>query len=273
MAMITITDQNYTNFINPTVNGEVKLCMSLMRDMQSFPYGSLSFAGKFDLDLIPREEWADRLAAQKAAKATLIDIRNKGMFGQMIPSRDQGNQGYCWAHSTVSAMLLARARDNQPYADLSAYAVACIIKNYRNQGGWGGESLEFVASKGCPTSEFWPQQSKDRKNDNPQTWENAKLHVATEWMELDSEQMEDQVVTCHLLGIPTIHDYNWWSHSVAGCGIESFTGSGRNTRVEEGDILNSWGDGWSDHGIGRLKGRRWLPSQAWALRVATASAA
>jgi hypothetical protein len=194
-------------------------------------------------------------------------MRNYGMNGSRVPSRDQDGYGYCWCHSSTSVALLLRARDNQPYADLSAFAVGCIIKNYRNEGGWGEESLKFIAERGVPTSEFWPQQSTKRGNDNPQTWENAAFHRFTgEWMALSSNASErkKQLITCLLLNIPVVSDFNWWSHSVATAdlvSIEPFR-----TRV-----WNSWADSWSDAGMGILEGSKALPDDALAPRVITPS--
>jgi C1A family cysteine protease len=233
------------------------------RDFAAHPHGSLAYAKAFDLPLIPEGEWESRLAAQKAAKGQLSDIRNRGMNGQAIPARDQGNQGYCWAHSTVSAMLVSRAANNLPYADLSAYAIACIIKHYRNQGGWCGESVEFAVERGVPTSATWPQQSKDPRNDNAQTWADAAKHKVAEWMDLDPENMRAQLVTCLLLGIPVVSDFSWWSHSV--CTIDLVSINPFQTR-----ILNSWGN-WNGDGTGLLQGRRAIPESAIALRVTTAS--
>ena len=166
----------------------------------------------------------------------------------------------CWAHSSVSAAIISRAVSGQPYADLSAYAIACIIKNYQDQGGWGSESMEFLAKRGVPTSEFWPQQSMSKANDKPATWENAALYKATEWMELDPSQMMNQLVTCLLLGYPVVTDFNWWSHSV--CTIDLVSVKPFQTR-----ILNSWGDKWSANGTGVLAGAKAKPDNALALIV------
>jgi hypothetical protein len=200
----------------------------------------MACAKPFDLPLIPESEWADRLAAQKAAKAQLSDVRNRGMNGKPIPSRDQNGKGYCWAHSSTSAALIVRAVEGQPYADLSAFAVACIIKHFKDQGGWGSESLEFISERGIPTSEFWPQKSTARANDNEKTWANAKLHRVTEWMDMESRN-KAQLVTCLLSGIPVVSDFNWWGHSV--CTIDLVSLNPFRTR-----IWNSWGDGWSENG-------------------------
>jgi hypothetical protein len=259
MAEIVIHEGNYEEVLRPEGYGLTP------RDFAANPLGSLTFAPPFDIPLIPESEWQSRLDAQKAAKAQLSDIRMRGDGGKMIPARNQKDSNYCWAHSSTGAVILGRAVNNLPYRDLSAFAVACKIKGFRNQGGWGGESMEFIAETGVPTSEFWPLCSWDRSNDNPKTWENAALHKATEWMEIDSQQMKAQLVTCLLLDIPVVSDFNWWSHSVVTIDLVSLNPF--QTR-----ILNSWGDDWSTNGMGILEGRRAIPSDAVALRVVTASA-
>jgi hypothetical protein len=263
MAEIIINDQNFAQFVTPTVDGEVKAMGLVPRDYEKCPVGYMACAKPFDLPLIPESEWEDRLAAQKAAKAQLSEVRNRGMNGKPIPSRDQNGKGYCWAHSSTSAALIVRAIENQPYADLSAFAVACIIKRFRDEGGWGAESLEFIADRGIPTSEFWPQKSMAKANDNEKTWANAKLHRVTEWMDLEPKN-KAQLVTCLLSGIPVVSDFNWWGHSV--CTIDLVSLNPFRTR-----IWNSWGDSWSENGTGILEGRKAIPDGQIAPRVITAA--
>jgi hypothetical protein len=178
----------------------------------------------------------------------------------------------CWAHSSVSALLLLRARDNQPYADLSAYAIACIIKDYRDEGGWGAQSMDWIVANGCPVSEFWPQQGTSRKHDTPAMRENAKLHRVTEgWWDLADAQYDrnlswDQVMTCLLNRIPVVVDYNWWGHSV--CAADPVETSPGKFGVR---IWNSWGDGWSENGMGVLEGSKAVPDGSVAPRVIQAA--
>jgi hypothetical protein len=155
--------------------------------------------------------------------------------------------------------------ENQPYADLSAFAVACIIKHYKDEGGWGSQSLEWIAENGIPTSEFWPQKSMAKANDNPAMRANAKLHIITEWMDLEPRNKE-QLVTCLLSGIPVVSDFNWWGHSV--CTIDLVSLKPFRTR-----IWNSWGDSWSEKGTGLLEGKKAIPDGQIAPRVILAAAA
>lgn len=394
MAEIVIHDGNYTQFINPTVNGETKVCGTTPRDYASHPHGCFAFAPAWDalgLPLIPESEWQARLDLMTQSKALLSDVRNiSGPTGGAIPSRDQNGKGYClvpgtkiemarlqpdkniedvrpgdivvshmrkqqrvletmsrlvsepviklfadntdammtgehpvftnehgwlpawtlkqgmhvlvghtltpiraiervpyhgpvynleveedhsyvangigvhncWAHSGVSAHLIARAKMGSPYADLSAYGVACMVKKFQDQGGWGSEGIEFQASKGCPTSAVWPQQSMSHSNDNPKTWENAALHKITGWVELDPKNMKAQFVSALLQGWPVVTDENWWGHSI--CAVDLVSLNPFRTR-----IWNSWGDTWSENGMGLLEGSKAMPDAAWAVMLIT----
>lgn len=270
----TVIYDDSTNFVEIPADRARGL---VPRDYGAYPVGYLgATAPPFDMPLIPRSEWKDRLATLKAAKAQLSDIRNSGMLGRPIPSRDQNGRGYCWAHSSVSACLLVRAANHQPYSDLSAYAVACIIKNYRDQGGWGSESLEWIASNGVPSSATWPQQGTQRSLDTPAMRVEARRHRVTEWMDFDPSDPEyvDQFVTCLLLNIPVVSDFNWWGHSVCTMDLVDIdpSATGRNLVASlQTRIWNSWGDSWSDNGTGILKGRKALPDGAVAPRVLVAS--
>jgi hypothetical protein len=210
--------------------------------------------------------------------------------------------GNCWFHSGTSAQLLMRAVMGEPYADLSAYAGACKIKNFRDEGGWGAQGVDFQTEKGIPTSQFWPQKSMSKSNDNPQTWENALLHrVAEGWIDTQAQQYDrklsrQQVATLLLSGCPVVVDYNWWGHSVCAAdlvdGAQNFEAgllrneNGKLLTVQEFDeqwemdsdaggfgvrIWNSWGDSWSQQGMGVLAAGKAWPDGAVGLRTVTPS--
>lgn len=205
----------------------------------------------------------------------------------------------CWRHSGTSAHLLIRARDDQPYLDLSPYAGACRIKNYRDEGGWGAQGVDDIMDNGDPTAEFWPQRAVSRQYDNANTWANAKLHRFTEgFIDMGSPQYDrtltfNQVITCLLSRIPVVVDFNWWSHSVCAADAVNGTSQMGITRAESGKLMqlqefdaywginnpvtggiairiwNSWGDSWSTNGMGVLTGSKAVPDGATAPRVAT----
>lgn len=254
---------NYKDFIDPVIDGEKKLCRTKPRDYKRNPVGSFAFAAPFDLPLIDEGEWEKRLEQLTKAEARCSDLRMRGNKGKPIPSRDQNGKGYCWGHSGVSTCLVTRARQKQPYADLSAFSICCVIKNFKNQGGFGTQGIEYMAEHGCATSDDWPQKSMDKSHNNDKTWERAKRYKITEWMDLKPRNKK-QLVTCLLNSIPVVVDFNWWSHSVCALDLVS---------VDPFRILiwNSWSDGWGNQGMGILEGNKAVPDGHIAPRVMRSS--
>lgn len=224
------------------------------------------------LKIIPKSEWDARYDEQEALQSSLEHIRMRGNHGKMIPALDQNGQGYCWAYSATAAVMMLRAIANLPYVRLSGHAIGCQIKNYRDEGGWGALSADWVMKNGVPSVEFWKEKSMSRSNDTPEMRANALSHIVTEdWSDqtvspYDRNMTEEQIATLLFNNIPYQHDSNDWSHSV--CAL-------RWKRIERGAwgplILNSWTDGWEDNGMSVLMGRRRLPDGAVALRVTGAS--
>lgn len=245
------------------------------RDYNANPPGYLEGVPTFsavNFPLISPSEWSARIKEMVAQKSRLSDIRLSGNAGQPIPSLDQGQWGYCWAHSPTSAVMAIRAVNNQPYVPLSAFSVAAPIKNGRNEGGWGAQALERIQSVGVASQAFWPQQSANLSYGTAACWANAALHKVTEgWVDLDAVVYNRnlsfaQVMTLLLCRIPVVGDFNWWGHSV--CLLDP-------VEVEPGSfgvrIWNSWGDGWGDRGMGVLRGDKAIPDGAVAPRAVTAS--
>lgn len=303
-----IHEGNYQQYLAPYVGSDqLPRAKGLTpRNYHTHPmgcYGSILPYTAVDLKPFDRSTWAERIQAQIADKGRCSDIRARGKNKQPIPSTDQNGKGYCWQHSGTSATLIIRAKANLKFADLSAYAGACVQKNFRDEGGWGAQGVDFIISRGLPTSEFWPQRSMSRANDNPRTWENAALHKLTEgWIDLAAAQYDrnlsfEQVVTCLLAGFPVVVDFNWWSHSVCACDVVNGSGmrlktrsaSGKKASVAEFEMIwgmrdevtagygiriwNSWGDSWSSQGMGVLTGNQAIPDGSVCPRAVLASAA
>lgn len=297
-----IHDLNYEQFkpqlLHPLIDGEKKARGLVPRNYSATPYGSMSHAPAFDLPLIPRSEWPERIADLEKSKGRVSDYRARGNNGKRIPPLDQNGKGYCWAHSTTQAVQLQRAINNLPYVGLSAYSVACIIKSYADEGGWCGESLAFLAKTGVASEAYWPQRSMERSNDNAKTRENMALHKVTEgFYDLsaalyDQHLSFEQEITCALLCIPQANDYDWWGHSV--CIMDAVNGQSQfhMTRTESGKLmqlsdfdlawgmndpvvggigkrgLNSWGPSFGENeGEFILAGTKAISNSAVAIRV------
>lgn len=245
----------------PLIDGSPRGHGLVPRDLATYP--PQMFDPPSGLALIPRSEWDARLDEQEREKSSLEHVRGE------IPSLDQNGQGFCWAYSTGSALTLVAALNNRPYVRLSPHAVACKIKNFRDEGGWCGLSAKFARETGFPDVTVWPEKSMSRSSDTAATWANAARRKVTEdFADLtrdvyDQNLTFDQVATCLLAGIPCMTDFNHWSHSV--CAI-------RLVRVEAGSyglkIWNSWADAWGERGMGILRGSKAIPDGAVAIRVA-----
>jgi hypothetical protein len=223
----------------------------VVRSFRENPVGK--YCAAFPFAAMANSEIDDRIALMEIEKATLLDVRGS------IPSTDQGSQGYCWAHSTVSAMLLLRAKQGLPYVELSAYSVAAPIKHFKNEGGWCQESMDWITTKGCASSATWPIQSMSRDNVTTAMREESLLYRVTEWY--DGGDDPKLFWTAVAMGFPVVSDFNDWGHSV--CTIAA------NRKNNTGLIWNSWGDSWGNKGVGVPQARSCVPNNWMVPRVST----
>lgn len=260
------------------------------RDYQSFPVGYYQQGYQFgmravkDIELIPFEEWPERIRQKDADKSWLSDIWD----ALNIDALDQDGQGYCWSYSTTGAVMSLRARMGLPTVRLSGHALACIIKNYRDEGGWGALSLDAAMNgltkngrtyKGIPSVLSWKEQSMSPSNDTAACWENAALHAPTEGFVDVEARVYDRELSAHQIGslllsdIPVISDYNWWGHSVQLQRIadQAPAKSPRDPSRYATGCRNSWGNKWGIRGFGLLVGSKAWPNGAVAPRACVVS--
>jgi hypothetical protein len=221
---LVIGDHNWQDHVQEVteVDGKPMKKGLVPRNYETHPVGFYSAVPSLTgLKLIPREEWIPRIQEQEANKSSLQHIRRaNGPNGGHIPSLDQNSQGYCWDYSAHICVMLWRAVMGLPYKRLSAHAVGCIIKNFKDEGGWGALSADFIAKNGCADVSMWPEKSMSRSNDTPELRQKMLAYkVDGEWRDLqaseyDANFSEEQVMTLLLSNIPVQGDFNWWSHSV-----------------------------------------------------------
>lgn len=223
------------------------------------------------LTKIPRTDWHDIIQDKKANKSNISDI----LIEKKVPCLDQGSVGYCWGHSSVGAVMAARAIANQPTVPLSAYAVCATIKKGRDEGGWCGLSAKFIREKGVPSQKLWPQGDRNYtkyQNDNS-IWADAELHKSTEeWLDItrdvyDVQLTFEQLATCLLVNGPCPVDFNWWGHSVLACDLVEIESNSFGILIR-----NSWGEGWGQNGgFGVLRDNKAVPNSALCIRTTTIS--
>lgn len=277
---LVIDDSNWQQHIDPTINGEKKARGCIPRNYDKIPQGFYTAAPAIDFPLIPRDEWPERIRELSANKAQVSDIRRRsGPGGGIIPSLDQDSVGYCWNHSLTMSLMLVRAIMGLPYVRLSAFMIGCLVKNYRDEGGWCALAMDFVTKYGVPSVEFWPEKSMKRSNDTPAMRENALLHrVIEQWADMsaavyDRNLTEDQSFTLLLKGVPHPEDYGWWSHSVTIMDAVLMSGNRAIPNLNSLDLnheedakvfgavfgkrgINSWTDSYGDKGEFVLSGTK-----------------
>lgn len=231
------------------------------RDFVQFHVGYYEAAPAFSMRLMSDQEIEEGIRRQAEEKSSLQDIFHR----HEMKALDQNGQGYCWAYSTTSGIMLGRVAAGLPYVRLSGHHIGCLVKGYRDQGGWNSQSVDFASKNGVASVEYWGEKSMSRSNDTAEMRANAKLHMALEYMDLDNggERLKRQIATCLLNNIPIATDYNWWGHSVMAGRLISW-------RPFKTRILNSWAR-WSDRGWGDLEGSRAIPNGAIAIFVSTPS--
>jgi len=233
------------------------------RDWSAAPYGD-GFAAPFDIPLIPRSEWRDRIEDMERTNSRLTDLCDSAGLTVL----NQQNTNYCWSNGPVHCVEILRLSQGQPLVRLSPASVAAPIKNYRNVGGWGEQSLGYIIEHGIVPQSMWPPNKIDRRLDTDQSRKEREKYKVKEWWDLQPRNF-DQLMTCLLLRIPVSVAFGWWRHLIMSVDPVALDG-GFGVRQR-----NSWGQNWGSNGTAVFRegyGRnRANPDEALAPRVVTAS--
>jgi len=232
------------------------------RNYSTHPVGCYAFAPEFPAEeLVDESEWADRLAENRKTKSGLLVLRTDHY--ETLKSLDQDGLGLCWAFSTTKAVMYTRALMNEPPVVLSAWYVAGQIKGWRDEGGWGAASLQFIVETGVPALSLCPAYRSSY--DTAETRANCANHKVVEWWDGsdDPRLAQKQLVSMLLKRVPCVVDLNDMGHSMCAIDIESLNP----LRII---FDNSWGE-QGDRGLYVGQGARARPDGLVVPRVSVPS--
>lgn len=221
-----------------------------------------------------RATWSERIKDKAAKKSRLSDIRNRGANGGPIPYLNQSSFPYCWRHSAVHAVMVARAKMGLPYVALSAFSVCPTVRS----GAWAAMAFDYMMKYGCAPQSLWPQGQESMSLWTPECQaEAAKTKVAEGWWDGGTHPgmrklTFDQGATLLLDDVPTPWELSWWAHSVLGLDLVEVNPSLdlQDPNRWGVDFLNSWLN-YGQNGVGRLVGNRARPDTAVGLTSVTAA--
>lgn len=257
---LVINDKNAGRFV-----GKIDVGYGMIaRDWQSEGYGS--YADPFDLPLLPRSEWPDRIAYREQNNALLTKLCDQAGSG----IKNQQSLPYCWIFGVTRTVEITRVVQGQPVVSLSPASAGGPITGYVKRGGYGSAGLKYVREHGLVPSSMWPDTAVDRKYDTPETRAERPKYRVQEWYDVvdygDRSSSFDRVATCLLLGIPLSLSYNWWGHLVCGVDLVRLPSGKYGIRID-----NSWGANWGTGGRSILEEGKGTPDAAECPRTVVAS--
>src|SRR5579864_500473 len=227
------------------------------RDFGAKPVGSLAFAPAFNLPLIPRSEWSDRIKEMEGTQTRISDM----VLQAGIPSKNQQQTNYCWCNAVVTAMETLHCVAGDPYENLSPASAAAQITGFQNVGGNGIDAVEFIAQRGLNNVHEWPANAISRQYATAANAQSAAKRKLLQWYDLNvgSRQIFDEIMTCLFYRMPVPVGLGWWHHEVCLCDPVETSPGQFGTRFR-----NSWGDGYGSNGFAVLNESKSIPNDATA---------
>lgn len=209
-----------------------------------------AFAESFRL--IPRTEWADRIRAREE-RAMARMIRQAG-----IPTFNQGNTNWCWAHAAVKSVCACLAVQGTPKI-LAPESVAGPASGWRNVGGTLTQAFTQLRSTGACSRDFVTQANTVRSSVLKPGWQADAIRVG-ETYSLIGRNIYDQCITAMFEGFALAVGVYWWMHAI--CYLDPVL-------LDNGSVGvlfdNSHGTRYGDDGMAVFTESRGTPETGWGV--------
>jgi hypothetical protein len=227
------------------------------RDRVVDPEGG--FAKPMTFPKLSRQEIKERFIEQERTKTRVYDVMQQAG----VKPLNQGQTNFCWANGPTDCVQVARVLMGAPHVALSAASIACVVKNYRNEGGWGIQATKCLAEMGAVPQSLWPNAKIDRNLDTPESRaERAKYRVASEgWLDLPKDDW-DAIFTLVALQQPGCVAHMEWQHLTG-----SWVAGGIASNGELMILVRNSGFGRDSSGHSWIKESFGKPDEALAIQV------
>ncbi|KAG1702635.1 hypothetical protein DVH05_009583 [Phytophthora capsici] len=202
------------------------------------------------------------LSAEVASNSTSTD-KDWTTSGCVVPVKNQGDCGSCWAFAAVAALESAICLSGQPLTPLSEQQVVdCDESSYACDGGFPGDALTFIQqSGGICREEKYPYVSGDTGDRT--TCQSSCTREAVTIRKVVSVPRSDaglvQAVSGRPVAVAVAAGNPTWKQYKSGVVSSCTTSTLDHAVLAVGfsssyfKIKNSWGTQWGENGYIRLK--------------------
>lgn len=214
-----ITDDNWKEYARP-VDETGTSSTGYMHKPEDF---EAACASAFPSELlIPESDWPAMYEEMVAKKRLLSYIAADAVRTRRARWLNQHPTNYCWCYAVVHAMMVLKLWQNDPWQQLVPESVACLVKNFRNIGGWGSQALDYIVEHGVANEDHWPRPSAMDAIKNGRAYvessrANAATNKVTAWWRITNFQ---EKMSCLLRMIPVPSGYLRIGHEM--CSIDPY---------------------------------------------------
>lgn len=222
------------------------------RDFEADPVGRLipAFGGK----VFDRSEWPELMEMQDKNHSSPLDWHMNS-----VGIMDQRQTNFCWCFGTCAGVATQYAKTGVEVPEFSPASTACMIKDFRNEGGWGSQACNGIQKYGIATTETWPNVSFNRQLPSmSHVREDMHQHDLIEFEDLGVNNFDAamSVLLDPLHPAPVTGGFTWWGHLVILLKAVRYDG-------EWGVVFaNSWGKDWGENGYSVLLGDKAVPYES-----------